>query len=123
MPPLTGIGLTLQPAAGALRVTAMDPEGPAAKGGLIIPGDLLYEVDDTRCAPGRVAAVLRAHARASVPAAPPLTACAGVVDSIVGLNGEQVRTLILGPPGASAQPQRARQDDPDRVWAWPQARR
>eukprot|EP00802_Teleaulax_amphioxeia_P010047 Tamp_10072.p1 GENE.Tamp_10072~~Tamp_10072.p1 ORF type:complete len:640 (-),score=80.56 Tamp_10072:4-1923(-) len=66
MPPLTGIGLTLQPAAGALRVTAMDPEGPAAKGGLIIPGDLLYEVDDT---------------------------------SIVGLNGEQVRTLILGPPG------------------------
>jgi hypothetical protein len=50
MPPLTGIGLTLSPnaASGALRVTAMDPEGPAAKGGLIIPGDMLYEVDDTR---------------------------------------------------------------------------
>ena len=50
MPPQTGIGLTLvaNVASGALRVTAMDPEGPAAKGGLIMPGDMLYEVDDTR---------------------------------------------------------------------------
>jgi len=49
MTPQTGIGLTLSPnATGALRVTAMDPEGPAAKGGLIMPGDVLYEVDDTR---------------------------------------------------------------------------
>ena len=50
MPPLTGIGLTLSPhaASGALRVTAMDPEGPAAKGGLILIGDVLYEVGETR---------------------------------------------------------------------------
>ena len=50
----TGIGLTLSPASGgALRVTAMDPEGPAAKGGLIMLGDMLYEVEDTRYAPLR----------------------------------------------------------------------
>jgi len=48
---MTGIGLTLSPASGgALRVTAMDPEGPAQKGGLIMPGDMLYEVEDTRYA-------------------------------------------------------------------------
>jgi C-terminal processing protease CtpA/Prc len=50
MPPQTGIGLTLiaHATSGALRVAAMDPDGPAAKGGLIMPGDMLYEVDDTR---------------------------------------------------------------------------
>lgn len=54
MRPMTGIGLTLSPASGgALRVTAMDPEGPAQKGGLIMPGDMLYEVEDTRYAPPR----------------------------------------------------------------------
>ena len=49
----TGIGLTLAPhsASGALRVTALDADGPAAKGGLILIGDVLHEVDDTRCPP------------------------------------------------------------------------
>ena len=57
MPPQTGIGMTLSPnaASGALRVTAMDPEGPAAKGGLIMIGDMLYEVDDTRLTTARLA--------------------------------------------------------------------
>ena len=71
---MTGIGLTLSPAGGALRVTAMDPEGPAAKGGLIMPGDMLYEVDDTGYAPPRwrrrpprgVCAYVRARARLAV---------------------------------------------------------
>lgn len=49
--------MTLSPnaASGALRVTAMDPEGPAAKGGLIMIGDMLYEVDDTRLTTARLA--------------------------------------------------------------------
>lgn len=42
----TGVGLTLAPHApsGALRVTALDPEGPAARGGLIQAGDVLFDV-------------------------------------------------------------------------------
>jgi hypothetical protein len=40
--------LTPHPPSGALMVTHLDPEGPAAKGGLIAPYDVLYEVDETR---------------------------------------------------------------------------
>jgi hypothetical protein len=50
----TGIGLTLAPhsASGALRVTSLDPTGPAGQGGLIQVSDVLHEVDDTRsCLP------------------------------------------------------------------------
>lgn len=44
----TGVGLTLAPHApsGALKVTALDPEGPAARGGLIQAGDVLFDVRD-----------------------------------------------------------------------------
>jgi hypothetical protein len=40
--------LTPHPPSGALMVTHLDPDGPAAKGGLIAPYDVLYEVDETR---------------------------------------------------------------------------
>jgi C-terminal processing protease CtpA/Prc len=45
----TGVGLTLapHPPSGALKVTHMDPDGPAARGGLIQIGDVLFDVDDT----------------------------------------------------------------------------
>ncbi len=47
---LTGIGCTLvpHPPSGALRVSALDPEGPAFKSGYIGIGDVLFEVDENR---------------------------------------------------------------------------
>ena len=47
---LSGIGCTLVPhqASGALRVVSIDPTGPAALGGLIGVGDVLFEVDEKR---------------------------------------------------------------------------
>ena len=49
-PSLTGVGCTLvpHPPSGALRVSSMDIEGPAAKGGIVAVGDVLFEVDETR---------------------------------------------------------------------------
>ncbi len=47
---LTGIGCTLvpHPPSGAFRVSSLDPEGPAAKKGYVVIGDVLFEVDDNR---------------------------------------------------------------------------
>ena len=47
---LTGIGCTLvpHPPSGALRVSSLDPEGPAARSGYIGIGDVLFEVDENR---------------------------------------------------------------------------
>ncbi len=42
---LTGIGCTLvpHPPSGALRVSSLDSEGPAAKGGYVGIGDVLFD--------------------------------------------------------------------------------